>query len=550
MDNTRRFGCTFVKKNPWKYIEWLFIACMSDLSLMFQGVLISKIFGEINDKTYQKAILFLIATVTLMLMRMLIFRTDALLGTKMKAEIECRIKETVFEKMYQTNHASVEVSAGEFANILTTDPKQLAEYVERVWIGLPCNLIFSIVSLGILMKSNSKLTLFVFVPLIFLTVICNLLGQKIQKLNLLKRDAEGEFAEKVVDVSKNLVNIRLSGNWKKIREKLETDSRKLEKISVSGAMIQEFVYYLPDASYYIGVVVILFAQILNKDGFSIGQYMLFENSLSLVNSVFMAYSMAEIEKQKSIVSMAHIEKIGEFIRNVCVQKEEKAEKKSVKPDGKLKIVNFGNYYINQPDSVKKEPENSTTETSEIEILLGKVNVMTGKVGSGKTTWLKALQGFIYHEGYVEYEGKQYRDLSEMRHLFSVGYSPQKPHFFQETFLDNIRLWRPEKEAEYERVLNKTDLKKDISEFSLETRQDIGRDGAALSGGQKLRLSLARMLYEKKDIYFIDDMSSSVDTDTFQKMWTHIIKEKDPCETFVIISNSEFIIKNADKVITL
>ena len=545
MDNTGKFGYTFVKKNLWKYMGWLFVACMSDLSLMLQGVLISKIFGEINEKIYQKAILFLVATVTLMLMRMLIFRTDALLGTKLKAEIECGIKEFIFEQMYGTNHASVEVSAGEFADILTTDPKQLAEYVERVWIGLPCNLIFSIVSLGILLKSDSMLTLFVFLPLIFLTVICNLLGLKIQKLNLLKRDAEGEFAEKVVDVSKNLVNIRLSGNWDKIREKLEADSRKLEKISVLGAMLSEFVYYLPDAGYYIGVVVILFAQILSKDGFSIGEYMLFENSLSLVNSVFMAYSMAEIEKQKSIVSMAHIEKIGEFVRNVRVQKEEKTGKKNIRPDGILKIVNFGNYYLKEPDSVKKEPE-----TSEIEILLGKVNVIKGKVGSGKTTWMKALQGFIYHEGYVEYEGKQYRDLSEMRHLFSVGYSPQKPHFFQETFLDNIRLWRPEKEAEHERVLEKTALAGDVLEFSLEKRNDIGRDGAALSGGQKLRLSLARMLYEKKDIYFIDDMSSSVDTDTFQKMWTHMIKEKEPCETFIIISNSEFIIKNADKVITL
>jgi ABC-type multidrug transport system fused ATPase/permease subunit len=152
----------------------------------------------------------------------------------------------------------------------------------------------------------------------------------------------------------------------------------------------------------------------------------------------------------------------------------------------------------------------TLSNINLEVLKGQVTAIVGRVGSGKSSLISALLGdTVKTDGQVILRG-------------SVAYVPQQPWVMNATLRDNIvfgHRWDP---TFYEKVLDSCSLKSDIAILSGGDQTEIGERGINLSGGQKARVSLARAIYARADIYLLDDPLSAVDAHVGRHIFDNVI----------------------------
>ncbi|KAJ2186808.1 hypothetical protein EV181_003106, partial [Coemansia sp. RSA 532] len=134
----------------------------------------------------------------------------------------------------------------------------------------------------------------------------------------------------------------------------------------------------------------------------------------------------------------------------------------------------------------------------------------GRVGAGKSSLASALLGDMrLEQGDVAVHG-------------SVAYAPQQPWIMNATLRDNILFGLKYDEAFYIRVIDACALRPDLDMLAAGDLTEIGEKGINLSGGQKARVSLARAVYARADVYILDDPLSAVDAHVGRHLFEHVL----------------------------
>jgi ABC-type multidrug transport system fused ATPase/permease subunit len=131
-----------------------------------------------------------------------------------------------------------------------------------------------------------------------------------------------------------------------------------------------------------------------------------------------------------------------------------------------------------------------------------LTVVYGEVAAGKTALLQALLGEL------DKTGGEFIRPDEI-----VGYCAQTPWLQSMSIRDNILFSYPYEEARYREVLEACALLPDMAEFKHGDLSNIGENGIGLSGGQKSRVALARAVYSRAKVVFLDDPLSALDHQT-------------------------------------
>ncbi|XP_049301233.1 uncharacterized protein LOC125774907 [Anopheles funestus] len=144
-------------------------------------------------------------------------------------------------------------------------------------------------------------------------------------------------------------------------------------------------------------------------------------------------------------------------------------------------------------------------------------VIVGSVGSGKSTMLQVILGELeLDEGRLEING-------------NLSYAPQEPWLFEGTVKNNIVFTEDYQEKRYREVVSVCALDRDFQLLPNGDQTIVGERGISLSGGQRARISLARAIYRRADIYLLDDPLSAVDAHVgkhiFEECIVKYLKEK-------------------------
>ncbi|KAI8300079.1 ABC transporter [Colletotrichum sp. SAR11_240] len=143
---------------------------------------------------------------------------------------------------------------------------------------------------------------------------------------------------------------------------------------------------------------------------------------------------------------------------------------------------------------------------DLEIKPAKLTVVVGPVGSGKSTLLKSLVGETYRiAGDVEYAASP-----------EVAYCDQDPWILNQSIRENITGGADYDAVLYDKVIAACQLEEDIRLLPDADGTIVGSSGAALSGGQKHRIALARAIYSGKQIIIMDDTLKGLDSNTASK----------------------------------
>ncbi|KAK8055277.1 hypothetical protein PG993_000504 [Apiospora rasikravindrae] len=179
---------------------------------------------------------------------------------------------------------------------------------------------------------------------------------------------------------------------------------------------------------------------------------------------------------------------------------------------------------------------------------GSSAAFVGATGAGKSTILKLLDRFYdVTSGSILIDGQDIRDIQLSSLRQSMGIVPQAPILFDDTIINNIRYARhTASDEEIYEACKAAAIHDHIMGFSEGYKTRVGERGVKLSGGELQRIAIARAILKHPDIVLLDEATSSVDTETEQKIQggLHALCEG---RTTFIVAHRLSTVMNADTI---
>ncbi|SCU90307.1 LANO_0D08284g1_1 [Lachancea nothofagi CBS 11611] len=202
-------------------------------------------------------------------------------------------------------------------------------------------------------------------------------------------------------------------------------------------------------------------------------------------------------------------------------------------------------------------EEAAIETSRValknvesfKVYKGQLVCVVGRVGSGKSTFLHALMGFL---PCVSGSRPQQPPSFHFR-ANSVALCSQQAWIMNATLKDNILFGHRYDEAYYNATVRACQLGPDLEILADGDETLVGEKGISLSGGQKARLSLARAVYSRADVYLLDDILSAVDAHVCKLIIDQVLSKSQGLlknKTVILTTNSTSILKHSNNIYAL
>ena len=187
----------------------------------------------------------------------------------------------------------------------------------------------------------------------------------------------------------------------------------------------------------------------------------------------------------------------------------------------------------------------------LKVKAGQTVALVGETGSGKSTIVNLICRFYEPtEGVIRIDGEDYKKRSILWLQAHLGYVLQQPHLFSGTIRENIRFGRLDAtDAEIEEACRMVDAESFILNMEKGYDTQVGEGGNRLSTGQKQLISFARALIANPAIFVLDEATSSVDTETEQKLQSAIATALRGRTSF-IIAHRLSTIRSADMILVI
>ena len=182
----------------------------------------------------------------------------------------------------------------------------------------------------------------------------------------------------------------------------------------------------------------------------------------------------------------------------------------------------------------------TLKNINFEVKPGELVAIVGEVGCGKSSLLQAIINCLVLLNPKECDGIHINGR--------IGYAAQIPWIQNDTIRNNIIFSKPFEEEKYNNVLSLCQLNEDLETFEGKDLTEIGEKGVNLSGGQKVRISLARTIYNEPDIYLFDDPISALDANVGKKIMKNCIVKYLKGKTRVVVTHALSYLKYMDRII--
>jgi ATP-binding cassette subfamily B protein len=217
----------------------------------------------------------------------------------------------------------------------------------------------------------------------------------------------------------------------------------------------------------------------------------------------------------------------------------------------MEIGQAGNVQLRSVSFTYPGAEDAVLKDLTFDIRPGTMTAVIGATGSGKST-LVNLVPRLYDAtgGTVEVDGVDVRRLDPEILWNRIGLVPQKPYLFTGTVASNLRFGKPDAtDEELWHALEVAQAADFVREMTGELDAPIAQGGTNVSGGQRQRLSIARALVKRPDIYIFDDSFSALDVTTDAKLRAALIAETRESAVLVVAQRVSTI-RDADDIIVL
>jgi ATP-binding cassette subfamily B protein len=198
-----------------------------------------------------------------------------------------------------------------------------------------------------------------------------------------------------------------------------------------------------------------------------------------------------------------------------------------------------------------EPSDWILHDVSLSIAPGETVALVGPSGAGKTT-IAMLVPRVYeaNKGAVRVDGHDVRDVTLESLNAAIGLVPQDPHLFHESIRANLLFARPEAtDAELARALERARIADLIASLPDGLETVVGERGYRMSGGEKQRLAIARLLLKDPAIVILDEATSHLDSESevaIQRAFAEALEGR----TAIVIAHRLSTVVDADRVVVV
>jgi ATP-binding cassette subfamily B protein len=289
------------------------------------------------------------------------------------------------------------------------------------------------------------------------------------------------------------------------------------------------------------LVVWVGAHQIAESSMQVGDMMAFMQYVMQILFAFIMMSMMFIMIPRAAVSGQRISEVLETEPTIIDPKQPKNFSREVNG-----VVEFKNVSFKYPGA-----EEDVLKDINFKAMPGETTAFIGSTGAGKTTLINLIPRFYdVTNGKVLIDGIDVKELTQHELRSKIGYIPQKGSLFSGTIESNLKY--ADENATDEDIKKSAEIAQAI-EFIDEKPEgfnaEISQGGTNVSGGQKQRLSIARALVKKPNIYIFDDSFSALDFKTDAAL-RKALKDATGESTVLIVAQRISTIMNAEQIIVL
>lgn len=354
----------------------------------------------------------------------------------------------------------------------------------------------------------------------------------VDKINLITRES-----------LTGMLVIRAFNNQKHEEKKFEKGNQDLTRTNLFVSRLMSFM--MPMMMLIMNAVTVLIIWVgshqVDMGHMQVGDMMAFMQYTMQIIMAFLMISMVSIMVPRASVSAQRIAEVLDTDLSI----HDAAEPKTFASD-KKGYVEFKNVSFKYPGAEEDVLSNITFTAKP-----GETTAFIGSTGSGKSTLINLIPRFYdVTSGQILIDGTDIREVSQKELREKIGYVPQKGVLFSGTIESNLKYGKKEAtEEELAKAAEIAQAMEFINAKSESFRTEISQGGTNVSGGQKQRLSIARALTKKSEIFIFDDSFSALDFKTDAAL-RRALNNEIAGSTILLVAQRISTIMNADKIIVL
>jgi len=431
---------------------------------------------------------------------------------------------------------------GKFMSNLTYDTGLITSLVSTVVLNLFKDSLTLIGLLFVMFYQNWKLSLIAIMMIPLASFAAKSLGKRIGKVTTEAQVDSGLLTSHLIEIFKNHKIIKIFQQEEKENHRLKNfvnnlkeKSKKIASIFVRATPIMETL-----TGIMIATLIYVSGKLILKDELEINNFFSFLAAMMLAYQPVRSLATLNMGLNQGISAAIRILPIIDIENKI---KENENSQPLEINNGNIKFVNVSFSYKNNKNEVLKNIN--------LEIKGGKMSALVGHSGAGKSTILNLIPRFFNTtkgDILIDNQSIYQSNINSLRQ--SISLVSQDTTLFDDTIKNNIGYANPH--ATDEEIINaaKNALADEfIEKLPQKYNTEIGENGVRLSGGEKQRISIARAILKKTPLILLDEATSSLDSETedkIQKGLSYLTKNK----TTLVIAHRLSTILNCEKIFVL
>ena len=430
--------------------------------------------------------------------------------------------------------------SGNYISNLNFDVQQITRLLSEAYLSIFKDGLTLIGLLFVMFFQNWKLSLIAIIMIPLAIITAKILGKRMGKVTTQAQEKSGDLNRYLIDLFKNhkIIKIFQRENFEKFRSEkfvndLKEKSAKINTVYIRSAPIMEILTGLLIASliFYSGKLIISGELAIN-------------NFFSFLAAMMLAYQPVKTLTKVNVAISQGFAAAERILPIIDTQNEINSNEEG----DKLNIID-GNIVLDKINfTYKSNPENKVLHDMSLKFIGGKMTALVGYSGSGKSTLLNMIPRiYLPTSGNIYFDNQDISkiNLASLRNQISIV--DQNTTLFDDTVLNNIKYAKPD--ADKEDIIEAAKLSMS-DEFinNLENGYEtmIGENGVKLSGGEKQRLSIARAFLKNSKIILLDEATSSLDSETEEKI-QKALNKLTTNKTTIVIAHRLSTILNSDNI---
>jgi ATP-binding cassette subfamily B protein len=284
--------------------------------------------------------------------------------------------------------------------------------------------------------------------------------------------------------------------------------------------------------------------ILHHDLLSVGTVVAFTTAQSRLLFPMMNLLQVSLDLQTSQALFARIFEYFDLKPNVTSPKEPKSVNQK-----KLGEIEFKNVSFSYPEAGEKAP--LTLKKVSFDVKPGQYVALVGASGSGKTTISYLIPRFYdTTSGSIKFAGVDVKDLNQEELIQNIGIVNQETYLFYDTIRENLAYAKPNaSQKEIEAAAKAANIHDVIMSFPKGYETMVGERGYRLSGGEKQRIAIARVLLKDPPVVILDEATSAMDTNS-ERIVQATLDAATANRTTIAIAHRLSTVVNADVILVI